>query len=102
MAVSIPAVHAVSLLQFAPYLAEHDVDVLAFFSRQGLSPNIFQLHDSWLPRDLCLRLSSALAEETGLPVHIADDPDNRSCHVRAVLASCDAKIGHAAAVSKLY
>lgn len=67
MAVSIPAVHAVSLLQFAPYLAEHDVDVLAFFSRQGLSPNIFQLHDSWLPRDLCLRLSSALAEETGNP-----------------------------------
>lgn len=62
-----PAVHAVSLLQFAPFLAQHDIDVLEFFSKQGLSPNIFQLHDSWIPRDLCLRLSAALAVETGNP-----------------------------------
>jgi len=62
-----PAVHAVSLLQFAPFLAERDVGVLDFFSRHGLSPNIFQLRDSWIPRDHCLRLSSALAAESGNP-----------------------------------
>ena len=62
-----PAIHAVSLLQFAPFLAKRDIDVLAFFSRRGFSPNVFQRHDDWLPRDFCFGLANALVEETGDP-----------------------------------
>lgn len=62
-----PAVHAVSLLQFAPFLAKRDIDVLGFFSRRGFSPNVFQRHEDWLPRDFCFGLANALVEETGDP-----------------------------------
>ncbi len=61
------AIHAVSLVQFAPFLAKKNIDVLEFFSRQGLSPNIFQAHDAWIPRSVCLKLANALAMETGNP-----------------------------------
>lgn len=62
---SLPAVHAVSLLQFAPFLAKRDIDVLAFFGRHGFSPNIFQRNAEWIPRDLCFDLANALVTETG-------------------------------------
>lgn len=62
-----PAIHAVSLLRFAPFLAESGIDPLEFFSRRGLAPNVFQLHDDWIPRDFCLDLSNALAADTGNP-----------------------------------
>lgn len=64
---STPAVHAISLLQFVPYLAARDIDVLEFFRRHGLSPNIFQRHNDWIPREFCLDLTNALARETGNP-----------------------------------
>jgi AraC-like DNA-binding protein len=60
-------IHAVSLLQIAPFLARCGIDVLDFFSREEIAPNIFQAHDTWFPRAECLRLANALARVTGDP-----------------------------------
>lgn len=51
----------------APYLASRGVSALEFFQRLGISPNIFQNPDIWLPRAMCFRISNEMAS-------IAQDP----------------------------
>ena len=70
-----PAIHAVSLLQFAPFLAKRDIDVLGFFGRRGFAPNIFQRHADWIPRDLCLDLANALVTETSEAIEARGDSE---------------------------
>jgi AraC-like DNA-binding protein len=60
-------IHAVSLQQVAPFLAQRGIDVLEFFGRELVAPNIFQARDTWFPRAECLRLTNAVARETGDP-----------------------------------
>lgn len=51
----------------APYLASRGVSALEFFQRLGISPNIFQTPDIWLPRAMCFRISNEMAD-------VAQDP----------------------------
>ncbi len=51
----------------APYLASRGVSPLEFFQRLGISPNIFQTPDIWLPRSTCFRISNEMA-------NVAQDP----------------------------
>lgn len=51
----------------APYLASRGVSALDFFRRLGISPNIFQTPDIWLPRSSCFHISNEMAA-------IAQDP----------------------------
>ncbi|WP_454674971.1 helix-turn-helix domain-containing protein [Achromobacter pestifer] len=51
----------------APYLASRGVSALEFFQRLGISPNVFQNPDIWLPRSTCFRISNEMA-------NVAHDP----------------------------
>ncbi|EWM41752.1 bacterial regulatory helix-turn-helix s, AraC family protein [Bordetella holmesii 41130] len=62
-----PAILLRSFLQIAPYLASRGISPLEFFQRAGISPNIFQTPDIWLPRTLCFRIANQMAA-------IAQDP----------------------------
>lgn len=56
-----------SFLQIAPYLAMRGVSPIEFFRRQGITPNIFQNPDIWLPRTHCFHIANAMAA-------VAQDP----------------------------
>ncbi|OZI75097.1 AraC family transcriptional regulator [Bordetella genomosp. 12] len=62
-----PSILLRSFLQIAPYLASRGISPLEFFQRAGISPNIFQTPDIWLPRALCFRIANEMAA-------IAQDP----------------------------
>ncbi|WP_416024991.1 AraC family transcriptional regulator [Achromobacter marplatensis] len=62
-----PSIKLRSFLQMAPYLASRGVSALEFFKRLGISPNVFQTPDIWLPRPMCFRISNEMAS-------IAQDP----------------------------
>ncbi|MDH0739514.1 helix-turn-helix domain-containing protein [Achromobacter spanius] len=62
-----PSIKLRSFLQMAPYLASRGVYPLEFFQRLGISPNIFQNPDIWLPRTSCFRISNEMA-------NVAQDP----------------------------
>lgn len=67
MANMTPSIKLRSFLQMAPYLATRGVSSLEFFQRLGISPNIFQNPDIWIPRAACFRIANEMAS-------IADDP----------------------------
>lgn len=56
-----PCIKLRSMLQIAPYLARRGVSALEFFKRLGISTNIFQNPDIWLPRSVCFRISNEMA-----------------------------------------
>ncbi|MBB4184154.1 helix-turn-helix transcriptional regulator [Sinorhizobium terangae] len=51
----------------APYLAKHDVSAIEFCARLGISPNVFQNADGWLPRAQCFHMANELAALLGDP-----------------------------------
>lgn len=67
MSNSTPSIKLRSFLQIAPYLATRGVSSLEFFKRLGISPNIFQTPDIWLPRADCFRIANEMAA-------VAQDP----------------------------
>ncbi len=67
MSKSTPSIILRSFLHIGPYLASRGVSVLEFFQRVGVSPNIFQTPDIWLPRAKCFQLANEMAK-------IAQDP----------------------------
>lgn len=56
-----PLIKVRSFLHMAPYLASRGISPLEFFQRVGISPNIFQTPDLWLPRAACFRLGADMA-----------------------------------------
>lgn len=60
----VPCIKLRSMLQMAPYLATQGVCVLDFFQRLGISTNIFQNPDIWLPRAACFRIANEMAAIT--------------------------------------
>ncbi|QUN32132.1 helix-turn-helix domain-containing protein (plasmid) [Cupriavidus sp. KK10] len=62
-----PSIKLGSFLQIAPYLAMRGVSPLEFFQRLGISPNIFQNPDIWLPRAVCFHIANEMAA-------VAQDP----------------------------
>lgn len=56
-----PCIKLRSMLQMAPYLATRGVSALEFFQRLGISTNIFQNPDIWLPRSACFRIANEMA-----------------------------------------
>lgn len=62
-----PSIKLRSFLHIGPYLASRGVSPLEFFRRVGVSPNIFQTPDIWLPRTQCFDIANAMAA-------IAQDP----------------------------
>lgn len=61
MSNSAPAIKLRSFLQTAPYLAMRGVSPIEFFRRLGISPNVFQNPDVWLPRAECFRIGNEVA-----------------------------------------
>jgi AraC-like DNA-binding protein len=51
----------------APYLAKHDVSAIEFCARLGISPNVFQNADGWLPRAQCFHMANEVAALLGDP-----------------------------------
>lgn len=51
----------------APYLAKHDVSAIEFCARLGMSPNVFQNADGWLPRAQCFHMANEVAALLGDP-----------------------------------
>lgn len=56
-----PSIRLGSFLQIAPYLAMRGVSPLEFFRRLGISPNVFQNPDLWLPRTACFQIANEMA-----------------------------------------
>lgn len=54
-------------MQVAPYLAKRGVSSIEFFQRLGISPNIFQDPDAWLPRALCFHVANEVVAATQDP-----------------------------------
>jgi AraC-like DNA-binding protein len=59
-----PSIKIRSFLQLAPYLAKRGVSSIEFFQRLGISPNIFQDPDAWLPRALCFHVANEMVKAT--------------------------------------
>lgn len=64
---TIPSIKLRSFLQIAPYLATRGISTLEFFQSLGISPNIFQNPDIWLPRTTCFRIANEVAAITQDP-----------------------------------
>ncbi len=62
-----PSINIRSFLHIAPYLASRGVSALEFFQRVGVSPNIFQTPDIWIPRAKCFQIANEMAA-------VAQDP----------------------------
>lgn len=89
-------------MAIAPYLAKHDVSAIEFCKRLGISPNVFQNADGWLPRAQCFRLSNDLAAVAGDPfagAHVGSSTDLRELGGwgQSVLAAKD--VAHACALA---
>lgn len=67
MANIIPSIKLRSFLQMAPYLAMRGVSSLEFFQHLGISPNIFQNPDIWIPRSACFHIANEMAAITQDP-----------------------------------
>jgi AraC-like DNA-binding protein len=59
-----PAIKIRSFLQVAPYLASRGISSIDFFQRLGISPNIFQDPDIYLPRKLCFHVANEMVAAT--------------------------------------
>lgn len=62
-----PSIRIGSFLQIAPYLAIRGVSPLEFFQRLGISPNIFQNPDVWLPQAVCFHIANEMTAITQDP-----------------------------------
>ncbi|QPC42526.1 helix-turn-helix domain-containing protein [Kaustia mangrovi] len=62
-----PTIRIRSFLQIAPYLAKRGVSSIDFFQRLGISPNIFQNPDIWLPRAQCFHVANEMVSATQDP-----------------------------------
>jgi AraC-like DNA-binding protein len=58
---STPSIRIRSFLQIAPYLAKRGVSSIEFFERLGMSPNVFQNADGWIPRAQCFHVANEMA-----------------------------------------
>lgn len=67
-----PSIKLRSFLHISPYLASRGVSPLEFFQRVGVSPNIFQTPNIWLPRAQCFQIANAMAA-------IVEDPFAGAC-----------------------
>lgn len=57
---SLPSIRIRAILPIAPYLAKRGVSTIEFCERLGISPNIFQNADGWLPRAQCFQMAKEL------------------------------------------
>lgn len=64
---SAPSIRIRAFLPIAPYLARRGVSAIEFCERLGISPNVFQNADGWLPRAQCFHMANELAK-------VAEDP----------------------------
>ncbi|MBC2654606.1 AraC family transcriptional regulator ligand-binding domain-containing protein [Pseudomonas sp. MSSRFD41] len=55
------------LQQIAPYLSMHGVSPQEFFRGYGISPQVFQYPDAWMPRATCFRIASEMTALTQDP-----------------------------------
>lgn len=62
-----PSIRIRSFLQVAPYLAQRGVSPIELFQRLGISPNIFQDPDVYLPRALCFHIANEVVAATQDP-----------------------------------
>ncbi|WEX88910.1 AraC family transcriptional regulator [Sinorhizobium garamanticum] len=62
-----PSIRVRAFLPMAPYLAKHDVSAIEFCARLGISPNVFQNADGWLPRAQCFHMANEVAALLGDP-----------------------------------
>lgn len=67
MANATPSIKLRSFIQMVPYLAMRGVSSLEFFQHLGISTNVFQNPDIWIPRAACFHIANEMAS-------IADDP----------------------------
>lgn len=67
MAYPTPSIKLSTLQQLAPYLSMHGVSPLEFFRRYGISPQVFQYPDAWVPRATCFHIASEMAALTQDP-----------------------------------
>jgi AraC-like DNA-binding protein len=63
----VPSIKIRSFLQIAPYLAQRGISSIDFFERLGISPNVFQNADGWLPRAQCFYVANEMASVAGDP-----------------------------------
>ncbi|CUI73994.1 AraC family transcriptional regulator [Achromobacter kerstersii] len=86
----------------APYLASRGVSVLKFFQRFGISPDIFQNPDIWLPRATCFRIANEMATIANDPfggAHVGHLTDLRSLGTWGNLVLCSKNIAQACAMA---
>nr|WP_234819305.1 AraC family transcriptional regulator [Sinorhizobium meliloti] len=64
---SAPSIRIRAFLPIAPYLARRGVSAIEFCERLGISPNVFQNADGWLPRAQCFHMANELAKVAADP-----------------------------------
>ncbi|CAB3636308.1 MULTISPECIES: AraC family transcriptional regulator [Achromobacter] len=97
-----PSIKLRSFLQMAPYLASRGVSPLEFFKRLGISPNIFQNPDIWLPRQACFHIANEMARITQDPfggAHVGQLTELRSLGAWGHLVLRSANIAQACAMA---
>lgn len=62
-----PAITSLALMRVPAILEKHSIPPLDFFSRAGMSPNLFLHGARWLPRDFCFDLIQKAVRLTGNP-----------------------------------
>ncbi|MCV3241731.1 helix-turn-helix transcriptional regulator [Mesorhizobium sp. ZC-5] len=93
-----PSIKIRSFLQVAPYLAKRGISSIEFFRRLGISPNIFQDPDVYLPRALCFHIANEMVAATQDPfggAHVGHMTELRSLGMwgKSILRSAD--VAHA-------
>ncbi|WP_300730901.1 AraC family transcriptional regulator [Pseudomonas sp.] len=61
MTIARPSIKLSTLRQVAPYLNMRGVSALEFFRRFGISPQVFQNPDIWVPRAACFHIANEMA-----------------------------------------
>lgn len=97
-----PSIKIRSFLQVAPYLAKRGISSIEFFQRLGISPNVFQDPEVYLPRAICFRMANEVVAATQDPfggVYVGQMTELRSLGMwgRSILRSAD--LGHACALA---
>lgn len=93
-----PSIKIRSFLQVAPYLAKRGVSSLEFFQRVGISPNIFQDPELYLPRALCFHVANEMVAATQDPfggAHVGHMTELRSLGAWGKLVLQSADVAHA-------
>ena len=67
MTIAAPSIKLSTLRQIAPYLGMRGVSPLEFFRRYGISPQVFQNPEAWIPRAACFHIANEMAA-------VAQDP----------------------------